>query len=114
MNPDAEDGGYSDFDGKWDEPTGKINVSWNATDNIMAYATLSRSYKSGGFNPISSESPLLDPGCRSGNPDLAEFDPEYINALELGLKSRFFSNTLQANMTYFYYDYEGLQVGEIH
>ena len=111
-NPNSEDGGYSDFSGKWDEPTGKINVSWNATDNIMAYATLSRSYKSGGFNPISSESPLLDPAF-GGNPDLAEFDTEYINALELGLKSRFFSNTLQSNMTYFYYDYDGLQVGEI-
>ena len=111
-DPNSEGGGYSDFSGKWDEPTGKINVSWNATDNIMAYATLSRSYKSGGFNPISSESPLLNPAV-GGNPDLAEFDPEYINALELGLKSRFFSKTLQANMTYFYYDYDGLQVGEI-
>ncbi len=48
-----------------------------------------------------------------GDPDLAEFEPEYINALELGLKSRLFSDTLQANITYFYYDYEGLQVSKI-
>ena len=78
----------------------------------MAYVTLSRSYKGGGFNPIAAESPLLDP-AQGGNPDLAEFDPEYINAIELGLKSRFFSDTVQANVTYFYYDYEGLQVGKI-
>ncbi len=78
----------------------------------MAYVTLSRSYKGGGFNPIAAESPLLDPAL-GGDPDLAEFDPEYINAIELGLKSRLFSDTVQANVTYFYYDYEGLQVGKI-
>jgi outer membrane receptor protein involved in Fe transport len=111
-DPTSENGGYSDFEGKWDEPTGKFNVSWNTTDNIMSYVTLSRSYKSGGFNPISAESPLLDPAL-GGNPDYAEFDPEFINALELGLKSRLFSDSLQANVTYFYYDYEGLQIGKI-
>jgi outer membrane receptor protein involved in Fe transport len=111
-DPMSENGGYSDFEGKWDEPTGKINVSWDATDSIMTYVTLSRSYKSGGFNPISAESPLLDP-AQGGNPDYAEFDPEFINALELGLKSRLFSDSVQANVTYFYYDYEGLQIGKI-
>jgi len=111
-HPSSENNGYSDFDGKWDEPTGKINVSWDTTDNVMTYVTLSRSYKGGGFNPIAAESPLLDP-AEGGSPDLAEFDPEYINAIELGLKSRFFSDTMQANVTYFYYDYEGLQVGKI-
>ena len=111
-HPSSENNGYSDFDGKWDEPTGKINVSWDTTDNVMTYVTLSRSYKGGGFNPIAAESPLLDP-AEGGSPDLAEFDPEYINAIELGLKSRFFSDTMQANVTYFYYNYEGLQVGKI-
>ncbi len=111
-DPTSETEGYSDFEGKYDEPTGKINVSWDAADNIMPYVTLSRSYKGGGFNPIAAESPLLDP-AQGGSPDFAQFDPEYINAIELGLKSRFFSDTLQANVTYFYYDYEGLQVGKI-
>ncbi|HEY6130975.1 MAG TPA: TonB-dependent receptor [Halioglobus sp.] len=111
-DPASENQGYSDFDGKWDEPTGKINLSWDAADDVMAYVTLSRSYKSGGFNPIAAESPLLDPAL-GGNPDVAEFDPEYINALEFGLKSRLLSDTLQANLTYFYYDYSGLQIGKI-
>jgi iron complex outermembrane receptor protein len=111
-DPNDEGGGYSDFEGKWDEPTGKVNVSWDATDNTMAYATLSRSYKSGGFNPISTESPLLDP-AQGGNPDYADFEPEFINALEVGVKSRLLENALQANVTYFYYDYEGLQIGKI-
>lgn len=108
----AADGGFSDFQGQWDELTGKFNLSWDATDDIMTYITLSRSYKSGGFNPISSESSLLDP-AQGGDPDIANFDPEYINAFEVGMKSRLLDNTLQANMTYFYYDYEGLQVSKI-
>jgi len=115
LNPDgslAADGGYSDFGGKWSEPTGRINLSWDVNQDVLAYATLSRSYKSGGFNPISSESSLLDP-AQGGSASAAEFEPEYINAIELGVKSRFFSDSLQANMTYFYYDYEGLQIGKI-
>ncbi|CAA0121244.1 Colicin I receptor [Halioglobus japonicus] len=111
-DPSSANDGYSKFDGDWDEPTGKLNVSWDATDDVMAYVTLSRSYKSGGFNPISAESPLLDPAL-GGSSDAAEFDPEYINALEVGVKSRLFSDSVQANVTYFYYDYSDLQIGKI-
>jgi len=108
----APDGGFSDFEGDWEEPTGKFNISWDIEEDVLAYFTLSRSYKGGGFNPISSESPLLDPE-QGGDPGLAFFDPEFINAAEVGLKSRFFDRRLQANLTYFYYDYEGLQVSKI-
>ncbi|MEZ5572739.1 MAG: TonB-dependent receptor [Halioglobus sp.] len=111
-DPFSDNDGYNNFDGNWDEPTGKFNITWDVSDDLMTYVTLSRSYKSGGFNPISANSPLLDPAV-GGDPGLAEFDPEYINALELGAKSRFFSNTLQANVTYFYYDYQDLQIGKI-
>lgn len=107
-DPTAPDGGYDRFGGKWEEPTGKLGLTWDVSDDVMAYATLSRSYKSGGFNPISAESPLLQE-----DPGLAEFDPEYINSLELGLKSRLLDNTLQANVTWFYYDYEGLQIAKL-
>ncbi|MDZ7785281.1 MAG: TonB-dependent receptor [Halioglobus sp.] len=108
----APDKGFSDFEGDWEEPTGKFNISWDIQEDVLAYFTLSRSYKGGGFNPISSESPLLDPE-QGGDPGLAFFDPEFINAAEVGLKSRFFDRRLQANLTYFYYDYEGLQVSKI-
>ncbi|MFT7288445.1 MAG: iron complex outermembrane receptor protein, partial [Halieaceae bacterium] len=107
-DPSAADGGYDTFNGEWSEPTGKFNVTWDASDEVMAYATLSRSYKSGGFNPIDAESALL-----VNNPQLAEFDPEYINSIEVGAKTRLFDESLQANVTYFYYDYEGLQISKI-
>ena len=108
-DPTAPDGGYEDFGGEWEEPTGKFNITWGVADDVMTYLTLSRSYKSGGFNPISASSPVL-----AEDASLAEFDPEYINAFEVGLKSRFFDQTLQSNISYFYYDYEGLQISTIN
>ena len=107
-DPTRPGGDYDAFGGSWEEPTGKLNVTWDLSDDVMTYATLSRSYKSGGFNPIAAESPLL-----ALDPSLATFDPEYINSLELGAKTRLFDNTLQANVTWFYYDYEGLQISKI-
>ncbi|MEP1470060.1 MAG: TonB-dependent receptor [Halieaceae bacterium] len=111
-DPTAPGGGYQSYGGEWDELTGKLNVNYDLSDDIMLYATLARSYKSGGFNPISSESTLLDPAF-GGDPDNATFEPEYINSIELGAKSRFFNNSLQANLTYFFYDFEDLQVSKI-
>jgi iron complex outermembrane recepter protein len=107
-DPNGPNGGYERFEGRWEEPTGKFNATWDLDSELMAYLTLSRSYKSGGFNPISKDSVLL-----ASDPGLAEFDPEYINALEVGLKSRLLGNTLQANLSYFHYDYDGLQISKI-
>ena len=77
----------------------------------MLYATIARSYKSGGFNTLSADSPLLDPV--TGDPDLAYFAPEFIDSLEVGAKTRLLDNTLQANFTAFYYDYADMQVSKI-
>lgn len=85
----------------WQEVTGKIGLDWNVTDDVMLYTTLARGYKGGGFNP---------PGNTSF-PD--SFDPEYINSLEFGLKSSLFESRMQANLSAFYYDYEGLQISKI-
>ncbi|MAT92828.1 MAG: hypothetical protein CME59_09520 [Halioglobus sp.] len=111
-DPNAANNGYTPFKSDSDETTGKINLNYHLTGEIMFYGTLARSYKGGGFNPISSESALLDPD-QGGDPNLADFEPEYINSIELGAKTRFLDNTLQANLTAFYYDYEDLQVSKI-
>jgi iron complex outermembrane receptor protein len=111
-DPNSEGGGYLNLKDDWQELTGKVNVNYHYNQDIMLFATAARSYKSGGFNPISAESDLLNPAL-GGDPDLADFDPEFINSIEIGVKSRLFDNTLQANLTYFYYDYEDLQVSKI-
>lgn len=101
-------GGSTEFnlgDGAWEEFTGKIGLSYapdlEATDDSLFFATLSRGYKGGGINPGASET------------SFPTFDPEYINALELGTKNTLLDRTFQANATAFFYKYDGLQVGGI-
>jgi outer membrane receptor protein involved in Fe transport len=110
-DPNAPGGDYLALEDDWQETTGKLNLNYHWSDDIMLYATAARSYKSGGFNPIDPNSPLLDPD-QGGDPGLAGFDPEFINSIEVGAKTRFFNSSLQANLTYFYYDYEDLQVSK--
>jgi iron complex outermembrane receptor protein len=106
LNPAFDlDNSFQFGDGQWEEFTGKVGLSYSPslamTDNTLFYGTLSRGYKGGGINPGASES------------SFPTFDPEYINALELGTKNTFANNTFQANVTAFIYQYDGLQVGGI-
>ena len=90
----------------------KVNATWNMSDNTMMYATVSSSFKSGGFNPISENSPVLTPAL-GGNPDDAYFDPEFIDAYEIGLKTTLFGGAMQVNAAGFYYDYADFQQSQI-
>jgi outer membrane receptor protein involved in Fe transport len=94
------------------ETSWKINATYNINDETMIYATVSNSFKSGGFNPISDTSPLADP-ARGGNPANLTFAPEAIDAYEFGFKSTVLDGRLQLNGAMFYYDYSNLQQSKI-
>jgi iron complex outermembrane recepter protein len=68
------------------------------TDSTLAYASWSRGYKAGGFNPVNAANP---------NPT---FEPEFVDAIELGLKNTLANGKVQANVTAFDYDYKNLQL----
>ncbi len=88
---------------KFDEITGRAVIDWQVGDNSLIYASYSRGYKSGGFNPP------LQPIFA-----VAEtFTPETINAFEIGSKNSFLNGSLQLNMTAFYYQYKALQLSRI-
>ena len=96
---------YDKQDGEWKETTGRIVLDWAVSDDTLAYASISRGYKGGGFNP---------PFEKSEFPDQAEtFEPEFVDALEFGVKNTLFDNTLQANLTAFFYDYSDMQISKI-
>jgi len=94
---------------QWEETTGRAVLDWSPeldlTDSTLVYASYSRGYKGGGLNPPFD--PALFPGQQP------TFDPEYVDAFELGTKNTMLDNSLQANLTAFYYDYQGLQVSKI-
>ncbi len=99
-------GGRNDFrvvESDFDATTGRAVLQWTPTDNVQLYASWTRGYKPGGFNPRTLTAlniPLT-------------FEPEVIKAYEAGIKSNIFDGVLQANLTGFYYDYSGLQVSRI-
>ncbi len=96
---------YRDDDDSWEEFTGRAVIDWQITGDNMVYASYSRGYKGGGFNPPFD--PQLFPSATE------TFEPEFVDAFEIGSKNVFFDGTLQANFTAFFYDYEDLQVSKI-
>ena len=95
-----------------DEFTWKFNATYHVNDDTMVYGTVSSSFKSGGFNPISDNSPLVDPAF-GGNPNNAFFAPEFIDAYEVGIKTTLLDGNMQINAAGFYYDYQDLQQSKI-
>ncbi len=89
----------------FDEMTGRFVLDWSLSDDMLAYGSYTRGYKPGGFNPPFD--PLLFPNTA------VAFEPEFVNAIELGLKSTLMNGAMQLNLTGFWYDYEGLQISRI-
>ena len=106
------DNGY--FFPKYDqqETSWKLNATWSMSDDTMMYATVSSSFKSGGFNPLSDNSIYLTPEY-GGSPDDAFVEPEFIDAYELGVKTTLLDGRLRINAAGFYYDYKDMQQSKI-
>src|SRR5882757_234748 len=68
------------------------------TNDVMVYASISRGFKSGGFN-------LLTPGSPA-------FAPETLATYEIGLKSLLFDHRVRLNLASFYNDYSNIQVSK--
>ncbi|MEH3047019.1 TonB-dependent receptor [Sphingomonas adhaesiva] len=88
----------------FDALTGRAVLDFKIDDDHLLYASYSRGYKSGGFNP-----PLQVPGLTV--PD--SFVPEKIDAFEIGSKNTFDNGRFTLNLTGFYYKYKGLQLSRI-
>jgi iron complex outermembrane receptor protein len=79
---------------EWSEPTGKIGVDFNVSEDSLLYGSFSRGFKSGGYNV-----------GLCGN----TYDPEFVNAYEIGFKSTWLDNTVRLNVAAFYNDYTDYQ-----
>ena len=86
-------------DGSSGRMTGRAILDWKPTQGVMVYASYSHGYRAGTFN-----------GLAYGSANQVYFvKPESVDAGEVGLKSRFLNNTLQVNLSGFYYKYTGQQ-----
>ena len=80
--------------------TGKLQIDWTPTDDILVYAGFSRGMKAGGF--LGS----IDGGATLGE---LQFEPEILHTYEAGVKLTFLDGRARFNASGFYYDYEDYQ-----
>jgi iron complex outermembrane recepter protein len=83
--------------------TPSVNVSWNLNEDVMLYTSATIGYKGGGFN----ESGMDDPN-NGGNP--YGFDQEKATSYEIGGKTTLLDGAARLNFSYFYTEFEDLQV----
>jgi iron complex outermembrane recepter protein len=92
------------IDDRFDKWTGRVQLEFQATDDVFTYATYSRGFKSGGFN-ATTFNPAVDPRTTTG-----KFDEEVLDSYEIGFKSKWLDDTLVLNVAAFYNDYDDIQV----
>jgi iron complex outermembrane receptor protein len=97
--PGAFGGQLPNQDNTWSNfsPMGTLQYKFDSTK--MVYATVSRGFKSGGYNLAAAGGPA--------------YRPETITDYEAGFKGDFLNETLRINAAGFYYDYKDLQVPKI-
>jgi outer membrane receptor protein involved in Fe transport len=108
---------------EWREPTGRLAIDWKPdlgfTDETLLYASYAHGYKAGGANPppmVNSLSPGSFGDSNTEFPSATRpktFDPEFVDAFELGAKNTFADGRVTLNLAAFYYDYTGYQISEI-
>jgi len=110
MSPDGSPGSFNDpiipgslvvasGDKSWDNVGGKIGLDYQLTDSSMLYGYYARGFKSGGF-----VGRIIIPE------DIGPFDTEYLDTIEVGIKSDLFDNRVRLNLALFYNEYDDMQV----
>ncbi len=95
-NPSAEDD-YSDW-------AGKIQLDWNATEDVLAYAGVSKGIKGGNWS-----APVFPDSINSLGIERLAHDEETLYSYEIGVKSTLADGLVRLNGAIFYYDYEDYQ-----
>jgi len=87
-------------DALWNDWSGDFSLTWNYSDDSNLYIKYSKGWKGGHFNG----------GAVSVFDIITGVDPEIVDSYEGGLRSSWFDNRLDLDLTGFYYDYLDLQV----
>lgn len=100
----APDYGFATFNGKFSDSdwSGKIQLDYQASENVLVYAGVNRGIKSGGYNL-----PLTP-----ADPSVLEYGGEVLTSIEGGVKSSLGERT-RLNISAYYYDYNDYQAYNI-
>jgi len=89
-------------DEDWSEPTWRITGSYQFNNDVFGYATISRGFKSGGYNDQAGSGGFA-------NFPVDAYDPEFATNYEVGIKSTLAEGRVRFNATYFFVNYEDYQ-----
>ncbi|MBY8825510.1 TonB-dependent receptor [Sphingomonas colocasiae] len=81
----------------WRDFTPKAALKFQPTDDLTLYASYTRGFRSGGYNLRNSIGPA------------GPYDPENVDAYELGIKSEWLDRHVRANLSLYRNDFRNLQ-----
>ena len=90
----------TEADESWDDFSPKIALEYHFTPKLMTYASVSKGYRSGGFNTTITD------------PQYSSYDEETLWSYEIGSKNVFFDNRIVLNGCIFFMDIADMQVSK--
>ena len=98
-NSFATDGLVGSGDASFSKFTPKVGIDYRPNRNMMIYASWSRGYRSGGFSPRAATAATAS----------TPFQPETVDAYEIGAKLALFDRKLDLNLAGYVSDYKNMQ-----
>jgi len=83
----------------WDDLSGEASLGFQWTDDVYAYGKYSRGFRSGGVNGRPVDLTYIQ-----------DYDPEYLDSYEVGLKTLLADRRVRLNTAVFYNKYTDIQV----
>jgi iron complex outermembrane receptor protein len=85
--------------------SGRLQLNWTPFDDLLVYGSWNRGVRGGGYNaPIFPLTPPLD-----YVDEVMTYDPEQLDAYEVGFKSTVLDGAARINGAAYYYDYQDYQ-----
>ncbi|WP_313434657.1 TonB-dependent receptor [Novosphingobium sp.] len=98
-NSFAQAGLIGSGDANFTKFTPKVGVDYRPNNDVMLYASWSRGYRSGGFSPRAATAQTAS----------TPFQPETVDAYEIGAKLAAFNRKLEVNLAGYVSDYKDMQ-----
>ncbi len=90
------------------EFAGRAQLDWSVSDDTLVYFSLNRGVKGGGYN-----APIFPLVGLPYDDNAMSFDPEQLDALEVGFKMTMMDGRARLNGAVYYYDYKDYQAFNI-
>lgn len=90
----------------WSNFSPRVGLAWDWSDDLLAFASYSRGFRSGGYNVRFTDLSYVTATPRSTP---GPYDEEVVDAFEIGLKSTLLDGHARLNVSLFHNDYDDLQ-----